>query len=656
MIKRILILGVILTPILLFAQGSGTPSNIRVVTDANNYLLVTANSQTPPLSQPTIFSNTRVRTDSSNRLLVVCISGCADGAGTVTSIATTSPISGGVITTTGTISCPTCGVTGSPLSQFSSTTSAQFFATISNEMGSGLIVGNDSPTLVTPVLGIATATSINGLTISSTTGTFTLTNAKTLTILKSISLTAADDTGVYTLPTGTKTLLATDGSAASLTSFPTLNQNTSGTAAGLSATLVFGSGGTGLSTAVDDTTLISSGVAWVATAVTNCIDTDGNHLNYTAASNSFSCGTTSSGGGVTSLIATANQTTVSGATGDVTIGTVQSIGTGSTPQFARLGLGAAANATIPLEVTVGNNITALSILGGSITGSGTTPFTTLTGTWNTSGLVIAELHNITGTAYAVGSRLFEYQMDSASVISGRRKYNYGGVAGTSFNRDVIHITGQSGADQGPGIVLDSRGVGVGGGIAWVDTLTQAVSINRVGNSLVFLTDNTTTSRFAIGVSGSSGNGKITLYDTIATVSNGVPSELATIDLTGQTAAKTATALYTPTASGMFRVCAILHVTTVGDVSSILGGTTGIVLAYTEPDGSVAQSLTINLSDQSGATIIAANGNTLNTTQATSTGCSIIQVKTGVGITYAIGYTSVNAAIMQYSAHLKVEAM
>jgi len=57
-------------------------------------------------------------------------------------------------------------------------------------------------------------------------------------------------------------------------------------------TIAFGNGGTGLTTAADDTTLISSGSAWVATAVTNCTDTGGNHLNYTASTNSFSCGTT----------------------------------------------------------------------------------------------------------------------------------------------------------------------------------------------------------------------------------------------------------------------------------------------------------------------------------------------------------------------------
>lgn len=62
-------------------------------------------------------------------------------------------------------------------------------------------------------------------------------------------------------------------------------------------TLPFGGGGTGLTTAADDTTLVSSGSAWVASALPNCTDTGGNHLNYTTATNTFSCGTSSSGGG-----------------------------------------------------------------------------------------------------------------------------------------------------------------------------------------------------------------------------------------------------------------------------------------------------------------------------------------------------------------------
>lgn len=58
--------------------------------------------------------------------------------------------------------------------------------------------------------------------------------------------------------------------------------------------LGFGKGGTNLASAADDTVLNSNGTAWSAAAVPNCTDTGGNHLNYTAASNAFSCGTSGS--------------------------------------------------------------------------------------------------------------------------------------------------------------------------------------------------------------------------------------------------------------------------------------------------------------------------------------------------------------------------
>jgi hypothetical protein len=101
---------------------------------------------------------------------------------------------------------------------------------------SGSVANAATTPAITLTLGAITPTTVNGLTITSTTGTFTLTNAKTLTVQKTMNFTAADDTGVYTFPTGTKTLLATDGSAASLTSFPTFNQNTTGSAATLTTT------------------------------------------------------------------------------------------------------------------------------------------------------------------------------------------------------------------------------------------------------------------------------------------------------------------------------------------------------------------------------------------------------------------------------------
>lgn len=58
----------------------------------------------------------------------------------------------------------------------------------SGATGTGAIVRASTPTLTTPVLGAATATSINGLIVTTTTGTFSLTNGKTLTVTDSTTL------------------------------------------------------------------------------------------------------------------------------------------------------------------------------------------------------------------------------------------------------------------------------------------------------------------------------------------------------------------------------------------------------------------------------------------------------------------------------------
>jgi hypothetical protein len=75
-------------------------------------------------------------------------------------------------------------------------TSAQLAAAVTDETGSGSLVFATSPTLVTPTLGVATATSINGLTISTTTGTLTIANAKTLTASNTLTLTGTDGSSV----------------------------------------------------------------------------------------------------------------------------------------------------------------------------------------------------------------------------------------------------------------------------------------------------------------------------------------------------------------------------------------------------------------------------------------------------------------------------
>lgn len=68
------------------------------------------------------------------------------------------------------------------------------------------LVFSTSPTLVTPVLGAASATSINGLTITSSTGTLTITNAKTLSVSNTLTF-AGTDGNTLTFPSGNDTVV-----------------------------------------------------------------------------------------------------------------------------------------------------------------------------------------------------------------------------------------------------------------------------------------------------------------------------------------------------------------------------------------------------------------------------------------------------------------
>lgn len=132
--------------------------------------------------------------------------------------------------------------------------------------------------------------------------------------------------------------------------------------------------------------------------------------------------------------------------------------------------------------------------------------------------------------------------------------------------------------------------------------------------------------------------------------------VATIDLTGQTAAITATSLYTPAATGMVRINYYAKVTTAASVSSILGGTSGLVVTFTDGTDSVAQTaFTLPEDNQAGNSLSVGSGNTTNTTQAVLQGNAVVWAKTGVNMTYAFGYSSTGTA-MAYELHIKVETL
>ncbi len=75
--------------------------------------------------------------------------------------------------------------------------------------GSGNVAMTTSPVFTTPNIGAATATSVNGLTITSSTGTLTITNGKVFSVAKSLTLDGTDST-TMTFPTTSATIARTD--------------------------------------------------------------------------------------------------------------------------------------------------------------------------------------------------------------------------------------------------------------------------------------------------------------------------------------------------------------------------------------------------------------------------------------------------------------
>ena len=90
------------------------------------------------------------------------------------------------------------------------TTSAQLAAAISDETGTGVVVFSNTPTLVTPVLGVATATSINkvAFTAPATGSTITIADGKTFTASNTLTFTGTDTSSVNFSSGGTVAYVA----------------------------------------------------------------------------------------------------------------------------------------------------------------------------------------------------------------------------------------------------------------------------------------------------------------------------------------------------------------------------------------------------------------------------------------------------------------
>jgi hypothetical protein len=118
---------------------------------------------------------------------------------------------------------------------------------------------------------------------------------------------------------------------------------------------------------------------------------------------------------------------------------------------------------------------------------------------------------------------------------------------------------------------------------------------------------------------------------------------ANLDLTAQNANITTATLYTPSASGLYRISAYIIVTTVASTGAATSTLPSVTIGWTDKDNSTAQTLVLTPTNA---------GNLLTTYQQAS---CVIDALTAVAITYATGsYASNTASQMQYALHIRIE--
>ena len=151
-------------------------------------------AHTPVLSSPTL------GTASATTINKVTLTAPATGS-TLTIADGKTLTASNTLTFTGTDSSSvafgaggTVAYVANKLSVFAATSSSELAGVISDETGTGALVFANTPTLVTPVLGVATATTINKLTITAptTSATLTVADGKTLTASNTLTFTGTD--------------------------------------------------------------------------------------------------------------------------------------------------------------------------------------------------------------------------------------------------------------------------------------------------------------------------------------------------------------------------------------------------------------------------------------------------------------------------------
>jgi hypothetical protein len=215
--------------------------------------------------------------------------------------------------------------------------------------------------------------------------------------------------------------------------------------------------------------------------------------------------------------------------------------------------------------------------------------------------------------------------------------------GTSGN--AASFKASAGGTGGAVNITAGAGSAGNGGVATITGGASATS--AIGGNVVLVPGTGTGSQGACVLNGTTTiAGKITSYNGLTGISGGVPVQVATIDLTGQSAALANQAIYTTSSAGFFRCSYVATVTQAATTSCVLGGATGFQLIYNDLDTGVPKN--------SNPTTVVSSA--INTTSTSISGVLCGYVTSATGIQFSFGYTSVGGTAMNYNLHIRLEAL
>ena len=193
-----------------------------------------------------------------------------------------------------------------------------------------------------------------------------------------------------------------------------------------------------------------------------------------------------------------------------------------------------------------------------------------------------------------------------------------------------------------------------------DTTKVPLSTVTTAGDTIYATGSGAVTRLAIGSNGTvlTSNGSVPTWSSVSSVpttsgiingyvltnASGTPtwqavsySANATVGLTAQTAAKSATTLFTPINDGLYQIAYYAKVTTAATTSSTIGP---ITITSTDPDGNTIVSVGDSTSQNS-------------TTNGFINGIIPVYAKGGTAIQYALSYNSSGATAMAYDLYIVV---